>query len=113
MIIRLARTDLTVLERHLPNGVAIGEPAPERDENGDPTGFYLCDHPLLREEDEVVLDEALKRTARVREDERTLDLEVDREAYRQTLRESMEVAGKTRLDAIRERRLQGQQDRQR
>jgi hypothetical protein len=104
MIIRLARTDLTVLERHLPNGVAIGEPAPERDENGDPTGFYLCDHPLLREEDEVVLDEALKRAASVRNGERVLGPEVDLEAYRQALLTSMEERGKDRLDAIRSRR---------
>ena len=102
--IRLSKTDFTDIERHLPDGVAIGEPAAELDENGDPTGFYLCAHPLLREEDEVVLDEAMKRSARVRNDERALGPEVDRAAYRQTLRASMEEAGKTRLDAIRSRR---------
>ena len=76
-IIRLQVNDLTELERALPDGVYIGAMAAEYEEGtatetdlGTPTGWYLASHYLLREEDQVVVADAVKRADSTRDRER-------------------------------------------
>ena len=103
--IRYNKRDFTALERLLPDDVEIGTPGLVITTNnaGDETSrasYFLSSHPLLKPEDEILIQEAQSRSAAARRQDDEVPAN-DRSAARDALKNAMYQRRKAEIDALR------------